>query len=172
MTGYRIEIVPYDPCWPKAYEEERDRIAAAIGEQVVRFEHMGSTAVAEMESKPIIDISAAVADFSVVPNLFPALEKLGYKPIEQQAKDRYDLWRMGGKTYPSHILHFMKDGSDAWVRPIIFRNALRADPHLREQYGEIKRRLAEACGDDIKEYGHGKTEFIESVIAEMLHQSA
>jgi len=172
VAGYRIEIVPYDPSWPKAYEEERNRLAQAIGAHVLRFEHMGSTAVPELESKPIIDISAAVADLSQVPSLFEALEDLGYTPTEEQANDRFDLWRMGDKPYPTHILHFMQEGSDAWVRPIIFRNALRADPVLRKEYSDIKHELAGACGEDIKKYGHGKTEFIESVIAEMLDESA
>src|SRR3569832_35291 len=55
VAGYRIEIVPYDPSWPRAYEEERHRLEQAIGGQVVRFEHMGSTSVPGLESKPIID---------------------------------------------------------------------------------------------------------------------
>jgi GrpB-like predicted nucleotidyltransferase (UPF0157 family) len=168
VAGYPIQIVSYDPCWPTAYQAEQDRLQKAIGQHVLRFEHMGSTSVPGLDSKPIIDISAAVADLASVPNLFPTLESLGYKPIEQRSADRYDLWNVAGPGHPTHILHFMQDGSDAWVRPIVFRNALRADPKLRAEYSELKRQLADSCKDDIDKYGSGKTEFVHQVLNEML----
>ena len=168
VAGYTIEIVPYDPCWVAAYELERDLLAGAIGATVLRFEHMGSTSVPGLDSKPIIDISAAVSDLAVVSTLLADLEKIGYKPIEQKSHDRFDLWKVCPKGYPSHILHFMKEGSDAWVKPIVFRNALRADPGLRAEYSVLKRNLAEACGDDIDRYGKGKTDFVQRVLDEML----
>ena len=34
-----IEIVPYDPAWPQAFEEERLRIAQALGSRAIRVEH-------------------------------------------------------------------------------------------------------------------------------------
>jgi len=156
VAGYLIEIVPYDPSWPTAYEEERTRLHRALGDCVARLEHMGSTSVPGLDSKPIIDIAAAVTSLATVPDLFPKLEGLGYQPIDQRSPDRYDLWRVGDKGHPSHILHFMADGSDAWIRPIIFRNALRADANIREKYSELKRKLAEECGDDIIAYGQMK----------------
>lgn len=168
VAGYRIEIVSYDSSWPAAYEAERERLAAAIGPQVSRYEHMGSTSVPGLDSKPIIDISAAIADLGSIPKLLPTLEELGYRPIEQKSTERFDLWRLCAKGHPSHILHFMEDGSPAWQRPIVFRNALRADPELRAEYAELKRQLAEACGDDIEKYGKGKTDFIRRVLDEFI----
>lgn len=168
MAGYRIEIVSYDPGWPAAYERELARLESALGDAVIQFQHMGSTAVPGLDSKPIIDISAAIEDMSMVPKLFPLLEPLGYKPIEQRSTDRYDLWRLGEKGYPSHILHFMKEGSDAWAKPLRFRDALRADSMLCARYGDLKRALAAACGDDIEKYGRGKTDFVNSVISEVM----
>ncbi len=131
---------------------------------------MGSTAVPGLDSKPIIDLSAAVRDLGVVPSLLSALEAAGYRQIELDTDDRFDLWRQVGCGPPTHILHFMEDGSGAWVRPLIFRNALRADVALREEYAELKRRLALECVDDIRRYGKGKTEFIHRVVNAYLCQ--
>ena len=39
-----VEVVGYDPDWPRAFAEERDRVAAAIGEAIVAIEHVGRTA--------------------------------------------------------------------------------------------------------------------------------
>ncbi|MEA2552519.1 MAG: hypothetical protein QOJ65_695 [Fimbriimonadaceae bacterium] len=164
MEGYSIEIVPYDPSWAEAYEEERDRLSSVLKERVIKYEHMGSTSVPGLAAKPIIDISAAVRDLASVPELFTGLKPLGYEVRPQESADRYDLWCRPAAQRPTHILHFMEDGSDAWIRPIIFRNALRADPDLRRQYAELKLKLAQACRDDNPTYGRKKTAFIERVV--------
>lgn len=171
VRRYPIEIVPYDPRWPEAYERERDRISATLGDRVLRYEHMGSTSVPGLAAKPIVDISAAVASLSVVPSVIKELAPLGYE-LHEQEPDRYDLWLREGEDRPSHILHFMEAESPAWVRPLVFRNALRADPALRKQYVELKCQLAEACGDDIKKYGAAKTRFIEDVVDSILAEEA
>jgi GrpB-like predicted nucleotidyltransferase (UPF0157 family) len=171
VSSYSIEIVQYDPSWPAAYAQEERRIAEAIGSHVVRFEHMGSTAVPGLAAKPIIDISAAVSRLEGVPSLFPALRALGYEPIPQESPDRFDLWRQPTNGPPTHILHFMELDSEAWIRPLIFRNALRADPDLRAEYISLKQTLADTCASDIKEYGKGKTEFITKVLEAMLTEN-
>jgi len=163
--------VPYDPAWPQSYEAECARLKLALGAKVLAFEHMGSTAVPGMRSKPIIDISVAVADLGSVPSLFPVLHELGYAPIPQNSTDRYDLWKQCPGKCPSHILHFMVKGSGAWIRPIIFRNALRADAELRDRYGDLKERLASEFGDDIQGYGKAKTDFVRGVVEPFLIES-
>src|SRR5438309_9036646 len=40
-----IEIVPYDPRWPAAFEAEAVRLRDALGPLAVRIDHNGSTAV-------------------------------------------------------------------------------------------------------------------------------
>ncbi len=168
MSSYSIEIVPYDPRWPAAYEQELKRLNKAIGSHVLRFEHMGSTAVTGLAAKPIVDISAAVKSLGDVPALFADLEAVGYRPIEQSSPDRYDLWRQTSNAPPTHILHFMELESDAWMRPLIFRNALRADPELRARYMQLKEQLASSFASDIKSYGQGKTDFVNQVLDSIL----
>jgi len=63
LTG-RIQVVDYDPEWPRLYQREADRIGAALGERVVRLEHIGSTSVPGLAAKPIVDIMLVVPDSS------------------------------------------------------------------------------------------------------------
>ena len=58
-----IELAEYDPGWPALYEREAARIQAALGENVVRLEHVGSTSVPGLPAKPIIDIVLEVSDY-------------------------------------------------------------------------------------------------------------
>ena len=58
----RIVVQDYDPAWPRRYEREAARIAGALGDRVVRLEHVGSTSVPGLPAKPIIDIVLEVPD--------------------------------------------------------------------------------------------------------------
>ena len=57
----RIEIVPYDPGWPAAFEAEASRLRAALKTLALRIDHHGSTAIPGLGAKPIIDIQVSVA---------------------------------------------------------------------------------------------------------------
>lgn len=161
---YPVEIVPYDPLWPAAYERERERIDHVLHGRILRYEHMGSTAVPGMDAKPIIDISCAVPSLQSVEPLLPLLVELGYEQVESNSPDRMDFCRRGDSDRPTHILHFMEENSGAWLKPLIFRDALRRDEALRREYAELKRSLAQAVGDDNRRYNVAKSAFINGVV--------
>ena len=70
-----IVVSDYDHNWPTLFEQERTRIKKALGSFVLAIEHMGSTAVPDLPSKPIIDLLVGV------PSLEEAKERC-IKPIE------------------------------------------------------------------------------------------
>ena len=55
-----IVISAYDPTWPILFEEESVRIKKALGSFALAIEHVGSTAVPGLPSKPIIDLLVGV----------------------------------------------------------------------------------------------------------------
>ena len=61
MSPSSIDIVPYDPEWPAAFDAEAHRLRVAFGALAVRIDHNGSTAVPGLAAKPIIDIQVSVA---------------------------------------------------------------------------------------------------------------
>lgn len=71
-------LVTYDPLWPAAFEEEKVRLAKALGPVAMGIEHYGSTAVPGLCAKPILDIMVGVLPLSEWERCKPALETLGY----------------------------------------------------------------------------------------------
>ena len=55
----RIKIVPYDRAWVRKFEAARAEIRRALGEEGGSLEHIGSTAVPGLPSKPIVDLLLA-----------------------------------------------------------------------------------------------------------------
>jgi len=160
----RIEIRPYDPAWVIRYEEARTEILRAVGEDVRSIEHIGSTAVPGLDSKPIIDILLALDDVPPKSHAMVALQSLGYEYWgEHGIADRH-FFRKG--TPRSHHLHVVPARSDLWTKHLRFRDLLRADPVLRGEYSSLKRSLAKRYGDDRQSYTNAKGDFIRRAMGD------
>ena len=73
-----IAVVDADPSWPTQFDELAARIRLALGDRVLELEHIGSTSVADLSAKPIIDIDLTVEDSSDEAAYVPALERVGF----------------------------------------------------------------------------------------------
>jgi GrpB-like predicted nucleotidyltransferase (UPF0157 family) len=60
-----VELVPHDPQWSVRYDRERTRLRDGLGDIAVRIEHVGSTAVAGLEAKPVVDIQLSVGSLDL-----------------------------------------------------------------------------------------------------------
>jgi GrpB-like predicted nucleotidyltransferase (UPF0157 family) len=159
-----IEVVDYDPSWPRRYEEERDRIAAALGDAVVAIEHVGGTAVPGLPAKPVIDIMVGVPDIERAGQAVAGLINLGYQyvpELESQLPERRYFRRGAPET---HHVHMVTMGSDFWEEHVLFRDYLRSNPQAAEEYGKLKRALANRFRFDRDAYRAGKVPFIDTVV--------
>jgi GrpB-like predicted nucleotidyltransferase (UPF0157 family) len=57
-----IDLHAYDGNWPRHYEAESRRVAAVLGDRALRIEHVGSTSVPGLITKPVIDMLLVVAE--------------------------------------------------------------------------------------------------------------
>lgn len=159
-----VEVVPYDPSWPAAFEEWRRRLAGALDETAVLIEHVGSTAVPGLPAKPVVDIQVSVTDVEEEAAYVPAIEALGVALRFREPGHRY-FRPPTGRPRNVHI-HVCEDGSE-WEREhLLFRDLLRGDPRLRHEYACFKLDLVERYGDDRLAYTDAKTAFILDALEE------
>ena len=159
-----IEVVDYDQDWPRRYAEERDRIAAAIGEAILAIEHVGGTAVPGLPAKTVIDLMVGVEDIERAGQAVAGLINLGYEYIpefETQLPDRRYFRRGAPET---HHVHMVPVSSDYWREHLLFRDYLRSHPQAAEEYGKLKRGLAGRFPLDRDAYRAGKLPFIDTVV--------
>jgi GrpB-like predicted nucleotidyltransferase (UPF0157 family) len=164
MTN-RVTIVPYDPDWPRRFEEERQVLAAVFAGGSAHIEHVGSTAVPGLGAKPVIDVLIGVPALVEVENRIPALEAAGYEYVPKYEKELPDRRyfrkpRSGPRAF--HV-HCVVTGSDFWIRHLAFRDHLRAHPESAAAYYNLKRELAMRVSKE--EYTEAKSPFIEGVLA-------
>lgn len=162
----RIRIVPYDPSWPDLFEGERRDLEAVFAGVPVRVEHVGSTAVPGLASKPVLDIMIGVVELAHVEARLPSLEALGYQYVpEYEARLPERRYFRKPVTRPrTHHLHAVVEGGELWLRHLRLRDILRARPDLAREYEELKRELAERFTHDGAAYTEAKSPFIERVM--------
>ena len=162
-----IIIEPYNPLWPAKFAAERQLLRSVLAPWLVgSIEHVGSTAVAELPAKPVIDIMAGVRDLPSSVPAIEALEPLGYCYFEYKA----DVMHWFCKPSPvdrTHHLHLVPFESPLWRERLEFRDRLRTDAAIRCSYAELKFALASKYRDDREAYTEAKTEFIQSVLGQI-----
>lgn len=159
----KIEIVDYDPEWPRLYEREAARIRAALGEVALRIEHVGSTSVPGLAAKPRIDILLVVADSANEASYVPALEAAGYV-LRIREPEWYEHRVFKGPDTDVN-LHVFTIGCPEIERMLGFRDHLRRYEADRRLYERTKRELAQRDWKYTQNYADAKTAVVEEIIA-------
>jgi GrpB-like predicted nucleotidyltransferase (UPF0157 family) len=166
-----IEIAAYDPSWPARFEEERERLLAAIGGWLAGpIEHIGSTAVRGMPAKPVIDIMAGVQTLDASRPAIVAVADLGYcySPYRPDAEHWFCKPSLAVRT---HHLHLVPCGSALWAETLAFRDHLRAHPTIAAEYATLKLRLARKYRFDREAYTEAKGPFVARIVGIAQQQS-
>ena len=161
-----IEVVPYNPDWPKQFERERGILIDLLQELAIEIYHIGSTAVEGLCAKPKLDIIAVVHDLedSVQP-----LEKGGYEfGGELNIPFRYYFKKRG--VNPEINLHVYEEGDPEIVLNLAFRDYLRENSYMRNRYAELKQELIKQPDSHEKNdsrfhgYNLGKDSLIKEIL--------
>ena len=169
----RIEIVDYQPRWPREFAEIGARLRTAFGPAALAIHHIGSTSVPGLAAKDVIDLQISVAALDPAAPIEAAIVAAGYAVRTDIAGDHTPvgadpdpaLWRKryagsgnelsppqpGGERRRTHI-HIRQLGLPNQRYALLFRDYLRASPATRDNYALLKRELARLHSDDIDAY--------------------
>lgn len=159
-----LNLVPYQPGWVDLYEKEAGLLRRALGEKLLRIEHIGSTSIG-IPAKPIIDIMVAVASIEQAMELIPTVEVLGYifRPHDILPERKFFV-RESTPEIRTHHLNLTAMGSNFWKNHLAFRDYLRKHPDMAAEYVELKQRLAEEYAKTNQLDPDGKTAFVKKVL--------
>jgi GrpB-like predicted nucleotidyltransferase (UPF0157 family) len=158
-----VELAESDPDWASAFARLAGAIARALPGAPV--EHVGSTAVAGLRAKPIVDVAVGVQPPLHEQRLAARLASLGLEC--RGASDGGILFVLEDR--PEHRVahvHVVVHGGGEWAGYLAFRDRLRRDPTARTAYEELKDALARRFPHDRRSYTSGKEAFIEQLLAD------
>lgn len=164
LESGRSLVVPYDPRWPVLFDEAAAELEATVGPSIRAIHHVGSTAVAGLCAKPVLDVLVSIPDFERGRALVAPLADLGYEyRPENDIPDRHYFRRRVG-TARTHHLSLAEPSSWHHRATLAFRDALRRDAKLAGAYAALKLDLAERFPRDRVSYTDGKTDFVLRVL--------
>ncbi len=165
-----VAVVPYDPIWPKAFEQERLYLLSCLPTNLInRIEHFGSTAVPGLSAKPIVDILVEVTSLDKTREIIaPILEAQGYdyfwRPSWGDDTPPFYAWfikrdKNGNRT---HHIHMVEAEFEHWDR-LLFRDYLIDYPDIAWEYSNLKEKLSDVHQGDRVVYTQAKSDFIGKV---------
>lgn len=157
-----IIVVPYDPAWPALFKQLGARLRGALGGGALRIDHIGSTAVAGLSAKPVVDVQISVAALEPMEPYRAPLEALGLRWRDKPDRTKR-YFREAPGSRRTHI-HVRRAGSWSEQFSLLFRDYLRAHPVEAARYAELKDRLAGIHRDEREAYVEAKRPFIWEVM--------
>ena len=162
----RIDLVEYDPEWPRLYEREAARIRGALGPRALRIEHVGSTSVPGLAAKPLIDIVLVVADTGDEDAYVRSLEDAGYV-LRIREPDWFEHRLFKGPDTNVNV-HTFPEGCEEVDRMVGFRDWLRTHDDDRDLYLAAKRELAQREWKYVQNYADAKSAVVREILARAL----
>ncbi|MCA0927285.1 GrpB family protein [Ruegeria profundi] len=159
-----------DPAWPQQAITEVTRWQNADLPGLVEIHHIGSTSVPHLPAKPIIDLLPVFSDLDQMDAARPLIEALGYEWLGEfglpgRRYVRKDDPATGKRIVQAHC--YVQDSSEI-TRHLAFRDALRADPALRDAYAAEKTRCGNLHPNDYHAYGDCKSDWVAKAEAKVL----
>lgn len=160
-----VQLEPHDKQWEEVAVQTIKTLKSILGDDAIDIQHIGSTAIPAIKSKPIIDIAVGVTDFDRIMSHNEQLQQEGifYRGSDVEHQLLYVMGDMENDTRTHHI-HILKWNGTEWKNYIHFRDYLNANENVALQYQKLKEELESKYADDRGAYTRQKQNMINSIL--------
>ncbi|MCX6471786.1 MAG: dephospho-CoA kinase [Corynebacteriales bacterium] len=169
-----VALMSADPTWARQGRRLVYRLQAVCGDKAIRVEHIGSTAVPDLDAKDVIDLQVTVADVEGIAALadlladggFPRVEGIGAdrpKPAADDPQDWVKALHVAADPGRHANVHVRVEGSANARFAVAFRDRLIADADLRAEYLSVKRSAEASARGDATAYVETKEPWFDEV---------
>jgi GrpB-like predicted nucleotidyltransferase (UPF0157 family) len=133
--SHPVRLLHYDPQWPQEFQQTRSSLLFASQGWVEAVEHIGSTAIGGLVSRPTVDVVAGVTEPAGLDAASPLIEGLNFRrhplpdwAVSEEGEAAGDVLLIkprGGE--PTHRVFLTHWESPLWRRLLAVRDWLQAD---------------------------------------------
>jgi GrpB-like predicted nucleotidyltransferase (UPF0157 family) len=158
----KVELVPHSPCWEFVAREESLRLLQLLEGTILHVHHIGSTGISGIHAKPVVDLLPVVRSVDELDAKRSVILQLGYQywgeyGIPGRRYCSFDEPSTGRRKFQ---LHCFEPESPEIQRHLAFRDYLRANPTIRQEYDQEKHRCRAIHPDDSHAYSDAKSDWI------------
>ena len=159
-----VKLVRHNPKWRQNFEREQKKIRKVFGRDALEIQHVGSTAIPGILTKPIIDIALIVPSLRKAKRYVKKLKEIDYEIKKNDTRKERLFFTKGPEEKRTHYLHIGEIGSGYAEDMILFRDYLCKYRDIAKKYSELKERLAEKYQKTREIYTAKKERFIEETV--------
>lgn len=161
-----VRLVPYMTEWQNEASKAINMLKNILKDDAVGIEHVGSTAIKDISSKPIIDIVVGVKNFY---DIIKHNDELRENAVVYRGSDNENqlLYVMGdfSKDTRTHHIHVVIWNDKEWNDYIRFRDFLNNNKEYARAYEDKKLELAKIYADNRGEYTLKKNDMINEILS-------
>lgn len=156
-------LTPHNPQWSVWAEEEMRLLSSLLVKYHPIISHIGSTAIPDIQAKPIVDILVEISPDIEWQSLKDILEHNGYICMAESEthisfNKGYTPAGYADRVFHVHV-HRTGDNDE-----ILFRDYLIANPESAKEYERLKHPLLPKYKNNRDGYTEAKTEFIKHIV--------
>jgi GrpB-like predicted nucleotidyltransferase (UPF0157 family) len=156
-----VVLAAFDPTWARLADARAEQLRV-LGGCLVGVHHIGSTSIAGLAAKPILDLMPLVRDLAVLDRERGRVESLGYAWHGENGISERRYCTLCDESGVRIVqLHCFRAGSPHATRHLAFRDYLRAHPDVVRAYEAEKRRAQKLHPDNSHAYGAAKSAWIQ-----------
>lgn len=172
LTRGVLEIYDYQEDYPEIYEKEKAELLKIYKDKIKTIDHVGSTSIKNIKSKPIIDIliqTDDLDDFKTYTESNVEGETYTVKKEPTMGGDYLIRKEENGKV--KAFIHVYKTNDMNGLTSIMFRDYLNSHEDEKKRYEQLKLELYNKYKNERKLYTLGKDKYIKDVIAKALKEN-
>lgn len=159
---FPITFTNYNEDFKNIYLEEENNLKSLLGNYLKRISHIGSTAIKNIKTKPIVDILIEI-DFNNKDTIKKILLNNNYILMSENAhKISFNKgYTINGYADKVFHIHIKKYGD---CDELYFRDYLNNYPQKAKEYEKLKLELYEKYKPNRDLYTDGKKEFVTQIV--------
>lgn len=168
MEDYKLhqQLLPYTDNWTKIFQVEKLKLKETLKKVDIQdIQHIGSTSITNIKSKPIIDIAILTKYQDNHLYYTEKLVNLGYTYDEQSSSTERYFYRKYNQDIGFHLSIAFCDRGSFWERQTIFRDYLIKHPLDSKEYEKLKEKAIEEDPSGKANYILAKSKFIADILS-------
>lgn len=161
-----VKLVAYTAAWKKEFNRVKQSIILATPIIEERIEHIGSTAIKGILTKPIIDIVVGVDDINHIDQaIFRGLKDIGFLRLRVERSNEIVLAKFTDETYEekTHFIHLVNYEQKLWRDLLFFRDYLNSNEAKLVEYSNLKEAFVKNEQGGIQAYTDYKEQFVKEI---------
>ena len=170
--GY-LEIMDYREDYKAIYEKEKENLLKIYQNRISQIDHVGSTSIPNIKSKPIIDILIQTDDLNdFIQYTENNVEGQTYTIKKEPTMGGDYLIRKEEDGKVKAFIHVYQTGDMNGITSIMFRDYIISHEDEKKRYEALKIELYKKYKNDRKKYTYGKDQYIKGVIQKALQENS